>query len=326
MSQTRALIIGINGQDGSYLADYLLARGYEVHGIHRRTSTDNLRRIAHLAGRVRLHRGDLCDTQSIARTILSVIPDEIYNLADQDDVGWSYGTAGYSYDVTGAAVGRLLEALRCEIAEAIGAIRFFQPISATIFGNSPAPQNESTPLNPLSPYACAKAFTLHLCRFYRDVYGMPVSTAILFNHDSPRREENYLLNKIGRSMARIKLGLQETLELSNLDLRVDVGFAGDYVEAMHAITNHPEPDDFVIGSMQPMTIRELAMTAFERSAIDPAGRLVEIVSDRVVSPTEMIGDCSKAERELHWRGGRGPLHALPLIQADEMRKHRSGVR
>jgi GDPmannose 4,6-dehydratase len=192
-----ALIVGIGGQDGSYLAEHLLALGYEVHGVHRRTSTGNLSRLTpEVLGQVHLHQGDLTDTNSIMKAVQSSDAEEIYNLADQDDVRWSFDLASYNFDVTGAAVGRLLHALSIEDAER----KIFQPISATIFGDT-VNGHESTPLFPRSPYACAKAFALHLCQYYREQEGLHVGTAILFNHDSPRRGPGYLLQKICRHIA-----------------------------------------------------------------------------------------------------------------------------
>lgn len=272
---TRALILGIGGQDGSYLADILLECGYEVHGLHRRTSLGNLSRIAHIKNRLILHHGDMADPQSVHRIISAVKPLEVYNEADQDHVGWSYDTPALSVDITYGAVARTLES----ISRINCAIRFFQPLSATIFGNAPPSQNETTPFNPLSPYACAKAGAYHLCRHYRQTHGLLVSTAILFNHDSPRRTGDYLLHKICQGVARIARKEERTLTLGSLDMAVDVGFARDYMEAAWQILQQDEPDDFVIGTGCAWTIREMVEAAFgavgiksweDRVILDPA--------------------------------------------------------
>ena len=240
----RALVLGIGGQDGSYLAGILLEKGYEVHGLYRRSSVDNLRRIAHCRSRVTLHQGDMADPISVERALLEAQPDEVYNMADQDHVGFSLATTAYSLDITAGAVGRTLETLRGLRRRTV---RYFQPLSATMFGDAPPPQNEQTPFAPASPYACAKVAAYYLCQHYRREYGMHVSTAIFFNHDSPRRGGDYLLQRIAR---------EEKL-WGDLDTVVEVGYAREYMEAAHAILQLDRPDDFVIGTGRGFRIRDL---------------------------------------------------------------------
>ena len=200
----KALILGITGQDGSYMAELLLGKGYEVHGMIRRSATGNKRNIKPVVDKITLHKGDLADTTSLYRIINEVKPDELYNFADQDHVSWSYDSPDYSADITGAAVGRILE-----IMKQIGPkIKFFQPVSSNMFGKvDETPQTEKTALNPQSPYACAKAFAFLLTRYYRDVFGLFASVAIFYNHESPRRGPEYVTRKITGSAARIKLGM-----------------------------------------------------------------------------------------------------------------------
>lgn len=253
----RALILGIGGMDGSYLADILLEKGYEVHGVVRHSSVNNLQRIEHCKDRLILHRGDMADSMSIEWTLEDVKPDEIYNEADQDNVGWSEDTAGYSADITYGAVARTLKSVLGVCPKA----KFFQPCSATMFGHNPGPQNEDTPFDPQSPYAVAKTAAYYACRYYRKTFGMFVSTGIMFNHDSPRRGPDYLLQLICRSAIRIAKGEQETLALGNHDLKVDIGYAREYMEAAHAMLQLDKPDDFVIGTGTTYAVKNLARIA-----------------------------------------------------------------
>jgi GDPmannose 4,6-dehydratase len=212
----KALILGINGQDGSYLAEILLDKGYEVHGMVRRTATGNLRNIQHIEDRLQLHIGDLTDPVSLHQIVAEVRPQEIYNEADQDHAGLSFKIPAYNFEVTGAAVGRLLEIIR----QVDPTIRFFQPVTSNMFGQATEPQqNEDTRLNPINPYSCAKVFAYYLCHMYRQTYGMHVSMAIFYNHESPRRTEHYVTRKITRSIARIKAGLQDKLVLAARSMR-----------------------------------------------------------------------------------------------------------
>ena len=251
----RALIFGITGQDGSYLAELLLSRGYEVHGTHRRSSVDNLVRIAGIRDRVTLHRADLADPLSMQRAIQRSDPDECYNLADQDHVGWSHDTPGYSAAVTYGAVGTLLEMLKGRER-----VRFFQPISSTVFGDA-CTVDEDTPLAPASPYAVAKAAAWLACKHYRREHNLHVCCGVMFNHDSPRRGPDYLLQRIARGAVAIHWGERKTLDLWSLDGSVDVGYAPEYMVAAYRMMQMKTPDDFVIATAQPEGVRRLVSHA-----------------------------------------------------------------
>jgi len=243
--QRRALIVGVGGQDGSHLADLLLERGYDVHGIARRSSVDNLRRIAHLRDRVRIHVADLADPLSVHRVVAEVRPAEVYNEADQDHPGGSRDAVAYSLDVTASAVGRTLESLRLIDKD----IRFFQPLSATMFGDCPDPAaSETTPFAPSSPYAVGKCAAYYLCRYYRDYFGLPVSTGILFSHDGPRRKPDYFLQRLCRWAVDFHKGRRLPFELGDKDYVVDIGAAVDYVGAIHKINTAPSAGDYVVGT------------------------------------------------------------------------------
>ena len=223
----RALIFGITGQDGSYLAELLLEKKYEVHGLVRRSSTGNTKNIDHILDKVVIHKGDLADTTSVYRVINDTKPGEIYNEADQDHVSWSYDSVDYSCDITGAAVARILEIIK----QINPNIKFFQPLSSNIFGKAvESPQNENTPFNPQSPYAAAKVFAYVICKYYREVFKIKVSTGIFYNHESERRTEEYVTRKITRAVAKISLGLQDKLYLGNLDTKIDFGYAPEYMK------------------------------------------------------------------------------------------------
>jgi len=259
VDQKKALVLGVTGMDGSYLAELLLSKGYEVHGFIRRTATGNTKNINHLMDKIILHRGDLADATSLYRVISKVRPHEIYNEADQDHVSWSYDGVGYSCDITGAAVGRILEMIK----QIDPKIKYFQPVSSNMFGKADNPQTEETHLRPQSPYACAKAFAYLLCRYYRDVFGMHVSTGIFYNHESPRRTEDYVSRKITMAAARIKLGLQDKLSLGNLDLKIDFGYAAEYMEAAWRLMQLDKADDFIICTGELHTVREWLDEAFK---------------------------------------------------------------
>lgn len=270
----KALILGIGGQDGSYLADFLLESAtkllidrmvarplYEVHGVYRRSSVDNLWRIAHLRNDgVRLHVGDLADHTSIDRIVREVNPDEIYHLADQDHVPTSMACPDYSMDVTAGSVVRLLETVRSVNPK----IKVFIPTSALIFGEAPPPQSEGCLISPQSPYAIAKASAYYAARFYRQHYSIPVSCGIMFNHDSPRRTGDYLVQKICRWAAFGK----EPLVLGSADGSVDIGFAGDYVEAMWMMIQHSEPSDYCVSTSTPFPIRGIVELALKAANVD----------------------------------------------------------
>ena len=265
-----------------------------MHGVVRRSATGNTRNIAHLGDRVTLHRGDLADTTSLFRIIKEVSPREIYNEADQDHVGWSFAMPEYSYDITGAAVGRLLEIVR----QTDPTIKFFQPCTSNMFGRAvETPQNEETPFRPQSPYACAKVLAYVLARHYRESFGLFVSTGIFYNHESARRPEEYVTRKITRAAARIKLGLQDSLSLGDLSMQIDWGYAREYMEAAWNILQLREPDDFVIATGEAHSVREWVELAFrmvglraeDHAKIDP--KLL-----RPGSTSVLVGDTSKARR------------------------------
>lgn len=290
----RTLIFGITGQDGSYLAEVLLEKGYEVHGVYRRSATGNTRNIDHLAGRVTLHKGDLADATSLFRIIREVNPAEIYNEADQDHVSWSFASPDYSSDITGSAVGRLLEIVR----QLNPGIRFFQPCTSNMFGKTDiTPQDESTPFQPQSPYACSKIFAYFLSRYYREAYGMFVSTAIFYNHESPRRTEEYVTRKITRAAARIKLGLQDAVELGDLTMNVDWGYAKEYMEAAWRITQLDSPDDFVIATGESHSVQEWLNEAFSAVDLDPHPYVrINPLFVRPATTSSLVGNASKARR------------------------------
>jgi GDPmannose 4,6-dehydratase len=290
----KALIFGITGQDGSFLAEILLEKGYEVHGFIRRSATGNKKNIIHILDNITLHRGDLADTTSIYRAIKDVNPDEIYNEADQDHVSWSYDSVGYSCDITGAAVGRMLEIVR----QINPKIKFFQPVSSNIFGRTAeTPQTEETPFRPQSPYAAAKVLAYVISRYYRDVFGMFVSTGIFYNHESPRRTEEYVTHKITKAAVRISMGLQKKLYLGNLDTKLDFGYAKEYMEAAYNIMQLDKPDDFIICTGEVHSIQEFLEEAFHLIGLDPK-KYVEFDA-RFARPgktTTLVGDNSKAKK------------------------------
>src|ERR1700722_11884269 len=261
----RALITGITGQDGSYLAELLLAKGYEVHGLVRRASTFNTERIDPIRDRLFLHYGDLVDSTSLHAVLKASQPDEVYNLAAQSHVRVSFEMPEYTCDVTGAGVGRLLEAMRTIGSKA----RFYQASSSELFGKvKESPQTETTPFHPRSPYAAAKAYGFYLTVNYREAHGMFACNGLLFNHESPRRGENFVTRKITRAVGRIAAGSQKKVALGNLDAERDWGFAGDYVLAMWQMLQQPEPDDFVVATGETHSVRELLEVAFGRAGLD----------------------------------------------------------
>jgi GDPmannose 4,6-dehydratase len=293
-NKKKALILGITGQDGSYLAELLLEKGYEVHGMIRKSATGNTKNIKHILDKIILHRGDLNDEVSIFKIISEIMPEEIYNEADQDHAGWSYDTAAYSYEVTGAAVGKILEIIK----QINPKIKFFQPLTSNIFGiTDESPQTEETKMNPQSPYACAKAFAYHLCKFYREVYNMPVYTAIFYNHESPRRTEEYVTRKITKSAVRILLGLQKKLYLGNLSLKVDWGYAKEYMEAAFNIMQQEKADDFIICTGEIHSIEEFLEEVFKQVGLKVED-YVEYDKNliRPGKTSDLVGDYSKANK------------------------------
>ena len=301
----KALITGITGQDGSYLTEFLLAKGYEVHGIIRRSSSFNTRRIDHIYqephepdDRLRLIYGDLNDASSLNKILRDVQPDEIYNLGAQSHVRVSFDVPEYTAEVTGLGTLRLLEAIRDLGIKP----RFYQASSSELYGKvQEIPQRETTPFYPRSPYACAKAFAFWTTVNYRESYGLHASNGILFNHESPRRGETFVTRKITRAVARIKLGLQDKLFLGNLDAKRDWGFAGDYVEAMWLMLQQEQADDYVIATGETHSVRAFLEEAFGQVGLDWQ-KHVEI-DPRYFRPAEvdlLIGDASKAKRVLGW--------------------------
>src|SRR3989344_6343012 len=265
-----ALITGITGQDGSYLAEILLKKDYFVHGIIRRASTFNTARINHLYqdphkkdGRLFMHYGDLADAGTIRKIIYKTKPDEIYNLAAQSHVKVSFDIPEYTMDITGNGALRILEAVRDFQTETGKKVKFYQASSSEMFGSSPPPQNEKTPFIPQSPYGAAKIFAHNMTNLYRDAYGIFAVNGILFNHESPRRGETFVTRKITRSIARIKAGLDKKLYLGNLDAKRDWGYAPEYMEAAWLMMQQPKPDDYVIGTGETHTVREFVELAFK---------------------------------------------------------------
>ena len=302
----RALITGVTGQDGSYLAELLLDRGYEVHGVIRRASQFNTDRVDHLyldrhepGARLFLHYGDLTDGNGLSRLIQDVRPHEVYNLGAQSHVAVSFQNPLYSADVDALGTLRLLEAVR----QADYPVRFYQASSSEMYGKvAEIPQAESTPFHPRSPYAVAKVYSYWQTVNYREAYGLHASNGILFNHESPRRGETFVTRKITRAATRIKLGLQDRLYLGNLDAERDWGFAGDYVEAMWLMLQQDEPDDFVIATGERHSVREFCDAVF--SMLDMDWSEYVGIDERYIRPAEveiLHGDASKARRELHWK-------------------------
>lgn len=305
----KALITGITGQDGSYLTRLLCAKGYEVHGVIRRTSTFNTDRIddiyrdPHEIGtRLFLHYGDLTDGTSLRRILEKIEPQEIYNLGSQSHVRVSFDQPEYTADTVATGTLRLLEAVRDFCGNSGKAIRFYQAGSSEMYGASPPPQSETTPFYPRSPYAASKLAAHWYAVNYREAYGLFICNGILFNHESPQRGETFVTRKITRALGRIKYGLQQKLFLGNLGARRDWGFAGDYVEAMWLMLQQEKPDDYVIATGQSNSVQEFLEKAFEYAGLDWK-RFVE--SDaRYLRPTEvnsLLGDSSKAKRQLGWQ-------------------------
>ena len=298
MTQRRALITGITGQDGSYLAEFLLEKGYKVYGMVRRSSSDQFERIAHLQDRIDLREGDLLDQLSIITLLHSVEPQEIYNLAAQSFVPTSWQQPILTSEATALGVTRMLEAIRVVDRS----IRFYQASSSEMFGKvRESPQNERTPFYPRSPYGVAKVYGHYLTVNYRESYGLHAVSGILFNHESPRRGRQFVTRKITHGAARIKLGLDTELRLGNLDAKRDWGFAGDYVEAMWMMMQHATPEDFVIATGESHTVRELCEIAFARVDLDWQKHVV--IDKSHVRPAEvdtLVGDPRKARQVLGW--------------------------
>ena len=311
----RALIFGITGQDGSYLAEPLLNKGYEVHGIIRRASTFNTRRIEHLYvdphqadARLFLHHGDLVDGSRMTVLLSKIQPDEIYHLAAQSHVRVSFDEPEYTAETTGLGTIRLLEAIRQTGLDC----RFYQASSSEMFGSSPPPQNEDTPFHPCSPYGTAKVFAYWAARNYREAYGLFVANGILFNHESPRRGETFVTRKITRAAARIKAGLDQHLWMGNIDVVRDWGYAPEYVEGMWRMLQFDTPEDFVLATGTGNTVREFLALAFDEVGLDWE-KYVRF-DDRYLRPAEVesiVGDPAKARSLLGWK---------PQVQMSELVK------
>lgn len=303
-SVKKALITGITGQDGSYLAEFLLAKGYEVHGLIRRSSTFNTDRIDHLLSdsnparsRLSLHYGDLSDSSRLVALVSSIKPDEVYNLAAQSHVRVSFDEPEHTGDTTGLGSIRLLEAIRIAGSDA----KFYQASSSEMFGASPPPQNEETPFYPRSPYGAAKVYSFWVTKNYRESYGMFATNGILFNHESPRRGETFVTRKITRAVARIKAGVQDKLFLGNLDAIRDWGYAPEFVEAMWLMLQADEPDDFVVATGTQYSVRDFLGFSFERVGLDWE-KYVEF-DEAYLRPAEvdaLVGDSSKARAVTGW--------------------------
>lgn len=295
----RALITGITGQDGSYLAEFLLAKGYEVHGMVRRSSEEKFERIAHLRGQVRLHQGDLLDQYSMASLLRSVEPHEVYNLAAQSFVPTSWNQPVLTGEFTALGVTKMLEAIR----HTVPGVRFYQASSSEMFGRvREVPQTELTPFYPRSPYGVAKAYGHHITVNYRESFGIFAVSGILFNHESPRRGLEFVTRKVSDGVARIRLGLADKLRLGNLEAKRDWGYAGDYVAAMWMMVQADEPDDYVIATGQTRTVRELCEIAFAHVDLD-WGKYVE-VDPEFLRPAEvdvLVGSAEKARVRLGWQ-------------------------
>jgi GDPmannose 4,6-dehydratase len=296
---TKALITGITGQDGSYLAELLLEKGYEVHGLVRRSSSFNTWRIDHIRDRLSLHYGDLVDQNSLARTLEAIEPQEVYNLAAQSHVKVSFEMPEYTTDVTGLGVLRLLDAVR----ELDLPVRVYQAGSSEMYGLvQETPQTERTPFHPRSPYGIAKVFGHWMAVNYREGYGLHVSNGILFNHESPRRGENFVTRKITMAVAAIKQGKLKELRLGNLDAKRDWGFAKDYVEAMWLMLQQPTPDDYVVAMGETHSVREFLEEAFSCVGLDWKDFVK--VDPKYFRPAEvdiLLGDPTKARTVLGWK-------------------------
>jgi GDPmannose 4,6-dehydratase len=320
----RALITGITGQDGSYLAELLLAKGYEVHGIIRRSASFNTSRIDHIyqdpherGARLKLHYGDLADGNGLSRLVHDVKPDEVYNLGAQSHVRVSFDQPIFTADVVATGTLKILEAVRSFQDSAGKQVRFYQASSSEMFGKvQEVPQKETTPFYPRSPYGCAKVFGHWITVNYRESYNMHASCGILFNHESPRRGETFVTRKITRAVGRIKLGMQKKLFLGNLDALRDWGFAGDYVEAMWRMLQQNEPDDYVVSTGKMISVRTFCELAFGHVGLDYKD-FVEI-DPRYFRPAEveqLLGDCTKAKAKLGWEA-KTSVEQLAIMMVD----------
>lgn len=305
----KALITGITGQDGSYLAELLLDKGYEVHGVIRRASSFNTQRILHIFQdihesdlKLRLHYGDLEDATIIRKLLYKVSPDEIYNLGAQSHVRVSFDIPEYTANITGLGVLRIVEAIKDFQEDTGKLVKYYQASSSEMFGAAPPPQNEETPFMPRSPYAISKVFAYHITRNYREAYNLFAANGILFNHESPRRGETFVTRKITRGIARIKKGLDKKIYLGNLAAKRDWGYAPEYVQAMWLILKQDKPGDYVIGTGESHSVKEFVEKAFRHAGLGAWGDYVEI-DPRYFRPTEvdnLVANPKKAKEKLGW--------------------------
>ena len=319
----RALITGITGQDGSYLAEFLLEKGYHVIGMVRRASVDTFERIDHIRDRLELREGDLLDQLSLITLLRDTQPHEVYNLAAQSFVPTSWEQPILTGEATALGVTRMLEAIRVTDRS----IRFYQASSSEMFGKvRETPQTELTPFYPRSPYGVAKVYAHYITVNYRESYGLYAVSGILFNHESPRRGKQFVTRKVSDGVARIKAGLTDKLRMGNLDARRDWGFAGDYVQAMWLMLQQPKPEDFVIATGETHTVRELCETAFGRAGLEWQAYVV--VDEAFVRPAEvdlLIGNASKAQRILGWRPKTSFKDLIHLMVDEDLRALRAGL-
>eukprot|EP01018_Ginkgo_biloba_P032470 Gb_28531 [translate_table: standard] len=304
----KALITGITGQDGSYLTEFLLKKNYEVHGIIRRSSNFNTQRLDHIyidphnsQARMKLHYGDLTDASSLRKWVDAICPDEVYNLAAQSHVGVSFENPDYTADVVATGALSLLEAVRTHIETTGRQVKYYQAGSSEMYGSTPPPQNENTSFHPRSPYAVSKVAAHWYTVNYREAYGLFACNGILFNHESPRRGENFVTRKITRAVGRIKIGLQKKVFLGNLKASRDWGFAGDYVEAMWLMLQQDKPDDYVVATDDAHTVEEFLEEAFGYVGLDWRDHV--LIDPRYFRPAEvdnLRGDSSKARKVLQW--------------------------
>ena len=304
MAERRALITGITGQDGSYLAELLLEKGYDVFGMTRRASTENVERIGHLTDRISLIQGDLLDPHSLVSALRTAEPHEVYNLAAQSFVPTSWNQPVLTAEFTGLGVTRMLEAIRTVDPD----IRFYQASSSEMYGKvREVPQTEATPFHPRSPYGVAKAYGHYITVNYRESFGLFAVSGMLFNHESPRRGLEFVTRKISDGVARIKLGLTDELVLGNLDAERDWGFAGDYVEAMWRMLHQDEPDDYVVATGEPHSVQNFVDVAFAHAGLEPERHVkTDPAFLRPAEVDHLVGDASKAKRELGWE----PRHSF----------------
>ncbi len=323
-----ALVTGITGQDGSYLSELLLSKGYTVHGVVRRSSSFNTGRINHIYSdphemgrRLVLHYGDLTDSTGLRRIIEDSQPDEVYNLGAQSHVKVSFELPEYTADADAMGTLRLLDCVRDHVQHTGRAVRFYQAGSSEMFGAAKPPQNEDTPFYPRSPYAVSKVASHWYCINYREAYNLFISNGLLFNHESPRRGETFVTRKITRALGRIKYGLQDRLYLGNLDAKRDWGFAGDYVRAMWMMLQHNQPDDFVVATGESYSVREFLVESFGYAGLDWE-KHVEI-DPKYFRPTEvdyLMGDSSKARRVLGWKPETSFRQLVCMMVDSDLRK------